>query len=98
MVRSYLLFCKKKCRIYAACGVSQTPIFNNLSEDTVVLNKTAAFLFDHCNFTTKDKLIDDFISILVNVRDYSLIKKECTECIDKMIDIGLIVETADDRE
>jgi hypothetical protein len=25
MVRSYLLFCKKKCRIYAACGVSQTP-------------------------------------------------------------------------
>lgn len=73
-------------------------VFNNLSEDTVVLNKTAAFLFDHCNFTTKDKLIDDFISILVNVRDYSLVKKECTECIDKMIDIGLIVETADDRE
>ncbi len=25
-VRSYLFFVTKKCRIYAACGVSQTPI------------------------------------------------------------------------
>jgi len=28
-VRSYLFIGNKKCRIYAACGVSQTP--NNLS-------------------------------------------------------------------
>ena len=25
-MRSYFIFCNKKCRIYAACGVSQTPI------------------------------------------------------------------------
>ena len=25
-VRSYFIFSNKKCRIYAACGVSQTPI------------------------------------------------------------------------
>ena len=25
-MRSYLIFRNKKCRIYAACGVSQTPI------------------------------------------------------------------------
>jgi hypothetical protein len=26
-VRSYLFIGNKKCRIYAACGVSQTPIY-----------------------------------------------------------------------
>ena len=27
-MRGYLFFAVKKCRIYAACGVSQTPIYN----------------------------------------------------------------------
>lgn len=29
-VRSYLFLGNKKCRIYAACGVSQTPNINEL--------------------------------------------------------------------
>jgi len=34
-VRSYLFFITKKCRIYAACGVSQTPIIVKEREESV---------------------------------------------------------------
>lgn len=32
-VRSYFIFSNKKCRIYAACGVSQTPTGNENKEE-----------------------------------------------------------------
>jgi len=32
-VRSYLFIGNKKCRIYAACGVSQTPTGNENKEE-----------------------------------------------------------------
>ena len=32
-VRSYLILITKKCRKYAACGVSQTPIYHTGNED-----------------------------------------------------------------
>jgi len=35
-VRSYLFIGNKKCRIYAACGVSQTPNFNEKMRGGIV--------------------------------------------------------------
>ena len=34
-MRGYLFFITEKCRIHAACGVSQTPIFNHSRKGTL---------------------------------------------------------------
>lgn len=39
-VRSYFIFSNKKCRIYAACGVSQTPKLNKYQEEICRVNQT----------------------------------------------------------
>lgn len=33
-MRRFLYLVTKKCRIYAACGVSQTPIYNSLRKES----------------------------------------------------------------
>ena len=45
-MRSYLFIGNKKCRIYAACGVSQTPILYNFvrTKKSLQLKKGTFFL------------------------------------------------------
>ena len=72
-MRSYLFIGNKKCRIYAACGVSQKPIYFIETEDKHVLihTKDSSVKCYHCLKLLEDKLDTNFYrchaSFIVNL-------------------------------
>ena len=67
-------------------------LFNESTEDTIILNQTASYLYEHCQLGSTEAIIQSFISALNHVEDLEVVEKECKECINQMVRAGILLE------
>lgn len=70
-------------------------VFNELNEDTIVLNQTAAYLFEHCQLGTTEAIIQSLITALDHIEEHTVVEQECKECINQMVRVGILLEVDD---
>ena len=75
----------KKCRIYAACGVSQTPIIYEI-------NEVGSYIWNHIDKNNSIHSIAESIRTNMNIQDISLndIKKDISEYINVLVEEGFL--------
>ncbi len=67
-------------------------LLNEENYDNIVLNNTAAFLYDHCEDGDEDEVISALISQLEPGVNPEQVKSDCTECFRQMVEAGVLLE------
>ena len=67
-------------------------LFNESTEDTINLNQTAAYLYEHCELGDAESIIQSLVSVLKSAENIAIIKQDCEECIRQMINAKILLE------
>ncbi len=70
-------------------------LLNEDSGDTIVLNETASFLYEHCHLDSIEEIVQALFSVLDEVENAQSIELECRECIKHMVNSGALLEVED---
>ncbi len=67
-------------------------ILNEENGNTIVLNETAAFLYEHITLGSEEAVIKALCSILEDRVDIETVERDCKECIQRMTDAQVLLE------
>ncbi|MBD5483208.1 MAG: PqqD family protein [Lachnospiraceae bacterium] len=70
-------------------------LLNEENGNTIVLNETAAFLYDHITLGSEEAMIKALYSILEDTVDIEVVERDCKECIHRMVEAQVLLEVED---